>query len=276
MTYATLMVHLELGQSNAGLLKITASLAERFHARVVGIAARQPIQIIYNEGYVAGEIVEDDLKETKKEMEETEAEFRSALQTRVRDLEWRSKVMFGPLSDYLAREARSADLVITGVDRSGSLISPSRNANTSDFVMRVGRPVLIVPDSVERLKVERVVVGWKDTRETRRAVLDALPLLKQAADVTVVEIASEEKLTAARRHVEDVTGWLKGHGVPARFLALPSGGDDVVQLKTVVQEQSADLIVAGAYGHSRLREWVLGGVTDDLLLRADRCSLVSH
>jgi len=276
VTYATLMVHVEVGQSNAGLLNIAASLAERFRAGVIGIATRRPMQILYSEGFAAGDIIDDDLKQTKKEIEEAEAEFRGALQTRVDHLEWRSAVMFGPLSDYLAREARSADLVLTGVDRSGSLLTPSRNADTGDFVMRVGRPVLIVPEAADKLKLERIVVGWKDTRETRRAVLDALPLLGQAGEVIVVEIAHEEELTLARGHVADVADWLDRHGVAARSLALPAVGDDAVQLKSVVQEHSADLIVAGAYGHSRLQEWVLGGVTDDLLLRADRCSLVSH
>ena len=77
-------------------------------------------------------------------------------------------------------------------------------------------------------------------------------------------------------HVEDVVGWLERHGVVAETLACRSIGEDATRLNDIAQEQNADLIVAGAYGHSRLREWVLGGVTCDLLLRADRCSLVSH
>lgn len=277
MTYATLMVHLELGHSNAGLLQITGDLAERFHAGVIGIAACQPMQIVYGagEGYVSGDLIEQDREQTEKEIKEAEAEFRSALQTRVETLEWRSTVMFAPLSDYLAREARSADLVITGV-ASGALLDASRRVNTGDLVMQVGRPVLIVPAAADKLKLERVVVGWKDTRETRRVAFDALPLLKKAAHVAVVEIAAEEELAAARTRLEDVVGWLKRHGVVADSLASPSTGDDVTRLNAIVQEQGADVIVAGAYGHSRLREWVLGGVTRDLLLRADRCSLVSH
>ena len=120
------------------------------------------------------------------------------------------------------------------------------------------------------------VVGWKDTRETRRAAFDALPLLKKAAHVAVVEIAAEEELAAAGTHLDDVVGWLKRHGVVVVSLAAPSTGDDATQLNAIAEEHGADVIVAGAYGHSRLREWVLGGVTRDLLLRADRCSLVSH
>jgi len=94
--------------------------------------------------------------------------------------------------------------------------------------------------------------------------------------VTVVEIAAEEDLAAARTHLEDVVAWLKRHGIVAKSLAWPSKGDDASRLNAIAQELRADLIVAVAYGHSRLREWVLGGVTRDLLLCADRCSLVAH
>jgi nucleotide-binding universal stress UspA family protein len=146
-----------------------------------------------------------------------------------------------------------------------------------DLVMQVGRPILIVPAAADKLKLERVVVFWKETREARRAAFDALPLLKKAVNVVVAEIAAEEDLAAVRTHLEEVVGWLKRHGVVAEVLALPSTGDDATGLNAIAEEQGADIIVAGAYGHGRLREWAFGGVTSDLLLRPqDRCSLVSH
>ena len=269
------MVHLELGRSNAGLLQIAGDLAERFRADVIGIAACQPMQIVYGDGFISGDIYEQDRQEVEKEMKSAEAEFRSALQTRAATLEWRSTVMFTLLSDYLAREARSADLVITGI-ASGDLFDSSRSVNTGDLVMRAGRPVLVVPSAASKVKLDRVVVGWKDTREARRAVSDALPLLKGASHVAVVEIAVEEELAAARTQIEDVAGWLNRHGIKAECLTSPSTGDDATALYAVAQDQGADVIVAGAYGHSRLREWALGGVTRDLLLRANWCSLLSH
>jgi nucleotide-binding universal stress UspA family protein len=70
--------------------------------------------------------------------------------------------------------------------------------------------------------------------------------------------------------------WLERHGVTAQPLAVAAAGEDADQLARFVQEHQADLMVAGAYGHSRLREWVLGGVTHDLLMNAECCSLVSH
>ncbi len=275
MTYATLMVHLEIGRSNGALLQIAGNLAQRFHAGVIGIAACQPLQIVYGDGFITGDLIEEDRNEMARELQKAEADFRSALEARAASIEWRSTVLLAALSDYLAREARGADLVITGV-ASGNVLDAPRAANTSDLVMQVGRPVLIVPGSTDNVELNRVVVGWKDTRETRRAVYDALPVLKMATHVAVVEICDEEDLAPARMRLNDVVAWLGRHGVVAQLFALPSSGTDTAQLYAIAEEQNADVIVAGAYGHSRLREWVLGGVTRDLLLNARRCSFVSH
>ena len=275
MRYATLMVQLELGHPNAGLLKIAADLAERFNAHVIGIATCQPMQMMYADGYVPGEVFEQDNTERHKELEEAEAEFRAALQSHSKSLEWRSSIRFAPLPEYVAREARGADLLIAGV-ASGDFFDSSRAVNTGDLIMQAGRPVLLVPHTVQSLPLDRVLVGWKDARETRRAVSDALPLLKQAAHVTVVEIAASNDMDAAHQHVQGVVAWLKQHGVEAVCDVSSSTGDDAAGLYTVAQDLRADLIVAGAYGRSRLVEWALGGVTRDLLLRQDFCALLSH
>ena len=275
MSYLTLMVNLELGKTNAGLLAIAGDLAERFRAHVIGIAACQPMQVVYGMGYVSADYFEQDLADLKKDSQAAEAEFRGALQTRGGSVEWRSTVEFGALSGHIAHEARSADLVITGV-ASGDFFDAPRFVNTSDLIMQVGRPVLVVPPSAEALALDRVLVAWKDTRETRRAILDALPLLKKAAHVTLAEIAVEDRLALARKHLEEVVVWLGRHGVKAEGAASLSTGEDASQLYAIAKERGADVIVAGAYGHSRLREWVLGGVTRDFLLRADLCALVSH
>jgi nucleotide-binding universal stress UspA family protein len=269
------MAHLELGQSNAGLLAIAGDLGERFESHVIGIAVCQPMQFVYGEGYVPVDLFEQDLADIKKESEAAEAEFRAALQTRVQSLEWRSSIVSGTLSGHLAHESRGADLVITGF-ASGDFFDASRSLNTGDLVMQVGRPVLVAPRSIEVPKLDRMILAWKDTREARRAAFDALPLLKKAGHVAVVEIAQADRLASASENLDDVVGWLKRHGVVAEGIPSLSTGDDAAQLRAIARGRSADVIVAGAYGHSRLREWVLGGVTRDLLLRSDQCSLVSH
>lgn len=276
MSVATLMVHLELGRPNTALLNMTAALAERLHAGVIGIALCQPMRIIYNDGYIPPDIFELDRKQIDGEIKAAEAEFRAVLTGRATTLEWCSAVTSRSLSAYLADESCRADLVITGVDRNASLFDQSRYVDIGDFVMQAGRPCLIIPAETETLSLEHIVVGWKDSRETRRAIHDALPLLKAAGRVTVVAIAAKEDLDAANARLADIAGWMRRHGIDATPIASPSTGDDASQLDAIAQEQGADLIVAGAYGHSRVREWALGGVTRDLLLRAGRCALVSH
>ena len=275
MTYATLMVHMELGRPNTGLLEIAGDLAERFHAGLIGIAARQPLQMIYGDGYIAGDVYERDRDETVAELKAAELEFRTVLSARIPVIEWRSSQTIASLADYLASEARCVDLILTGV-ASGDFLDASRNVNTGDLIMQAGKPVLLVPTTANSLKLDRALVAWKDTRETRRAVSDALPLLKQAKAVTVAELATEEELGNARKRVDDVVAWLSRHGVKAEGLAQLSTGDAAVALYALGQDSGADVVVAGAYGHSRFREWVLGGVTRELLLSANRCALVSH
>ncbi len=275
MTYSTLMVHLALGQSNAGLLAIAGGLASRFRAHVIGIAACQPMQFVYGMGYVSADFFERDLADIKKDSEAAEAVFRTALKGCVETLEWRSTVVSGTLPSHFAHEARSADLIITG-PASGDMFDASRRVDIGDLVMQVGRPVLITPTGAQTIALNRALVAWKDTRETRRAIFDALPLLKKVAQVSVVEIAVDDRLGVARKHLQDVVGWLGRHGIKADSAAIRSSSADVDQLCAVSKEYEADFIVAGAYGHSRMREWVLGGMTRDLLLRPDLCSLVSH
>ena len=275
MTYATIMVNMQLGRSNAGLLQMAGTLAKQFGASVIGIAARQPMQILYTDGcYVSPELIDGDREEIAKEMRAAQAEFRGALELPRADLEWREAVTYELPCDYVAREARLTDLVLSGMPIPKS--ADVTRVATGDLVMQTGRPVLVVPDTAGGAALRRIVIGWKETREARRAVADAMPLLRAASHVTVVQIAGEEELEEVRRNLADVAGWLSRHGASVETVAAASTGDDAKTLSGLAVQHEADLIVAGAYGHSRLREWALGGVTRDLLLRGDRCTLLSH
>lgn len=94
--------------------------------------------------------------------------------------------------------------------------------------------------------------------------------------VCVIEIVAADDVAAARGRLTDVVEWLGRHGVTSDCLPAVSNGDDAVQLQTIAEDKRAGVLVAGAYGHNRLREWVLGGVTRDILVRSRRCSLLSH
>ena len=139
-------------------------------------------------------------------------------------------------ADYVAHEARAADLVITGADRVRRVVDPLWRLDPSELVMKLGRPMMVVPPEVDRLKLSSVVVGWKDTREARRAVVDALPLLQKAKEVTVVEIIENDgDRAAAGRRVADVAAWLGRHQVDACHMVPNLRGDAVEQLITPCQ-----------------------------------------
>ena len=170
----------------------------------------------------------------------------------------------------MALRNSAADLLVIGAQRNGL-----GNLDPGDLVMQVGRPVLVVPPQVKSLELKLAMVCWKDTREARRAVSDALPLLQKTQQVAVVEVIPDESgRDAAHGRVDDVIAWLKRHGIEAfaRVFQCPERDDPMEKLF----QYGADLIVAGAYGHARLREWAFGGFTHDLLRRSPLCSLLAH
>ncbi|SKA30236.1 Universal stress protein family protein [Enhydrobacter aerosaccus] len=278
MTPSALMIHLTPGQSNEKLLQLGADLAERLKvSQVVGIAGCQPVQV-YGEGsfYVSGDILDLDRAEIDKELGEAEAAFRAAFVGKPARLEWRSTVDYRLIADYIANEMRAADLLLTMPEQEVSVLDTSRRVLVADLVLRTGRPILVANPEVSKLDLDNVVVGWKESREARRALHDALPLLALAGRVTVLEIAAEEDMPEARRRVGDVVSWLMGHDIAASGRTTVSRGNDAAELAAQAEELKAGLLVGGAYGHNRLRELVLGGVTRDLLLKPARCSFISH
>jgi nucleotide-binding universal stress UspA family protein len=272
---STLMACMSTDRSNTELLAVVADLAQRFSAAVIGVCAKQlsmrPSILAVGPGEPRGH----ELDKFRERLAVLEAEFRSALSI-VTNLQWRAQMTAGPTSHYLAAEARAADLLVAnseGDDRKGST---SSEIDVSDLVMRGGRPILLAPPGVRGLSLTRTLVCWKDSRESRRTVADALPILKASHAVDVVELVSEQEIEAARARLADVGDWLHRHGVEANCFATPLTGMESAHLAAIAEDLGADLIVAGAFGHSRLREWVFGGVTQDLLARSERCAFVSH
>jgi nucleotide-binding universal stress UspA family protein len=275
MTYSSVMVHLDLDESNDARLHVAGDLAEKFDAKLIGIACCQPQPSVYADGVLAQGLVRQLEAEANEKLQKLEQRFRTACQNRVEGIEWRRA--YGMPADYVAHEARSADIVVTGANRMGGLSDPLWRLDPSELVMKLGRPMMVVPPEVDRLKLASVVVGWKDTREARRAVVDALPLLQKAKEVTVVEmIANDGDRTEAGRRVADVAAWLGRHQVDASHMVPNHRGDAVEQLIRRASDIEADMIVAGAYGHTRMREWVFGGVTRDLITQSRHCSVLSH
>jgi len=276
MSFDTIMVHLDVGANNENILGLARGLAERFDSTIIGIAASQPMIIPFADGYGSGELIVQNRLEIEKEMADAEVAFRRAFAGFTPPIDWRSAISFQSSAEFIAGEMRAADMLVTGPERGGDFFDTGRRVEIGDLIMRMGRPAMIVPSTISSLKLESVLVGWKDTRETRRAIVDALPLLKKADRVTIASIASRADIAAAEVQVQDTKKWLERHEIKATGMVAKSTGDDALQLSQLVQEIGADLLVAGGYGHNRLREWMFGGVTRDLLLHPTHCTFLSH
>jgi nucleotide-binding universal stress UspA family protein len=274
MSYSTLMVHLDLERTNETLLRVAGDLATRFEAGLIGTAAADTApQLYFAEGAAAAEAIEKERAWLEGLFKEREAEFRHVFQAMAGRLEWRSALEWP--TEFLARNARAADLLIVGsrTDRG----TATREINAGEIAIRAGRPVLFVPAGVTWLKLATVVVAWKDAREARRAVNDALPLLHLARHVVVVELLDKDAdQRAARAGVDDVARWLNRRGINASSISTKALIGVTSQLSVIAQDEGADIIVAGAYGHTRFREWLFGGVTRELLSQQKHCVLLSH
>jgi nucleotide-binding universal stress UspA family protein len=198
---------------------------------------------------------------------------RFAKMLRQEDVQGEWEMAVGLPASYVTRRAQGIDLVILGQrtpDHSTGLDAPQ------EVVLACGRPVLIVPYAghIERIG-ETAIVAWNGSREAARAVQDALPLLSAAASVTVFLVNPEEAADIADAH--NLVIHLARHGLNAKKLVVR---EDILAVSDTVLAQvaalDADLLVMGAYGHSRLREMILGGVTRHVLRNMNVPVLMSH
>jgi nucleotide-binding universal stress UspA family protein len=277
MTYATVMVSLALDQSNEARLQVAGELAERFEAVIVGVAAaRFAPPLYFTDGAEAQKLIDQEEASVKKRLAGLEAQFRAATKTRGGRAEWRSTMDFP--ARFALVQARCADIIVSG-GQSPAFSDAFALASPKDLVMQAGRPLLVVPDNANWLDLRSVLVAWKDTPEARRAVADALPMLRKARDITIVEIPEQgDDRSAVMAGVTDVAAWLARHGVTASARICEASGSETAaaQLEKVAGDVGAGLIVAGAYGHSRFRELILGGVTQHLVTQPVRSVLLSH
>ena len=273
MSYATLMVYVNVDHVSKTLVGVAAGLTDKFSAKLVGLSALAITPPFVAEGVaIVDNASEFDIAQMKAKLAEAEDKFRAAAGAG-HQVEWRSALEIP--TDTLISEARCADLIV--LEKSSRSIDFYRAADSGAAILGAGRPFLVVPGSVKSLTADHVVVGWKDTREARRAIQDALPFLHEAKRVTVIEICENVRKEAARHGVDDVVLYLARHRIKAEGRVetqlLGSGADQIIGF---AEDEEADLLVTGAYGHSRLNEWIFGGMTHDLLASSPICCLMSH
>jgi nucleotide-binding universal stress UspA family protein len=276
MSYASIMVQVDVTGELNGRVRVAGQLADRFQSHLIGISSWMPRPPFTVEGVVIDPILSaEELAERTRVLDQRGRAFKSAAGIDERHLEWRSSQEFP--SEYIAREARAADLVI--ISRERPAYDPYIFPDPGELLLRVGRPVLTVPPGVSSLHGRRVVVAWKDTREARRAIQDALPFLHRADEIVVAEVCEHsDDVTPSQTRLRDVAKYLARHKIAAAVAerVRPIDGTGPNSLLRLVQDESADLIVAGAYGHTRLGEWIFGGMTQALLAESPVCCLLSH
>lgn len=266
MSYNTIVVHLEPSSPVAPRLNFAIDVAGRFEADVIALAVGEVPLVVPNEGDGMAS-----MRAYQRRLEQLDERL-AALRTEFLDLAGdrehvRLETATGDPTALLATHARSADLLIAG---SGAVRSDPDINTTVDLgalILSAGRPIL-VPSGDAALRAETIVVAWTDTREARRAIADALPFLKQADEVLVTTIADGDR-EHAQNSAAEVVRYLMRHGVKARAEVRGRAQASIEgAIAGLAREARADLVVAGGYGHSRLREWAFGGTTRSLL--ADR------
>lgn len=272
MTLKNLLVQVGSDKANAVRLDYAIRLAKAHGAYLTAFHAPALADV---PGYVMAELPPSVFEARERMLQEETAKLSAQVSKASTaagiEIEWRS--IAGGTPEAATLHARHADLTVVGQGLDDRDV-PEGLAET--LIMGSGRPVLLVPSYGTFDKVgERIMVAWNATRESARALNDALPLLKRAQQVIVLSIdprGAERRVPGA-----DIALHLARHGVKAE--ASTAYGDDL-SVGDVILSRGADLgvdmIVMGAYGHSRAREFVLGGATRHILRHMTVPAFMSH
>jgi len=279
MAIKDILVHVNANAGAGKRVSVACNLAERFEAHVTGlfVIPEAYVPILAEGTFLPDDFWENQDKESNAQCAAGKQMFETATAKSGVANEWRQEQ--GPLSGTIVRHARYSDLVI--VDR-GDRSDPTGALDAiiaADVIMDSGRPVLVLPEEASgSAAFSHIVVCWNTSRESIRAVTDSMPILKAADKVTVLVVNPESWASGDHGEIAgaDIAHALARHGVTVETATSSSGGDVGQIILSKAGELGADLIVTGGYGHSRTREWVLGGVTDTLLHETTLPVLMSH
>ncbi|WP_038035705.1 universal stress protein [Thermopetrobacter sp. TC1] len=280
MSYRTILVSLNDVDRVSEVLNVAAKVAKAFEAHVEGLFVI-PAPRIYPVATMAmpPEVFEKHREAFEEMAENVHGQFRDFLEREGLNGEWRLIESPAPIiADVVIDAARRCDLVIASQPP-----EEETAAMEADFaerlVMESGRPVLFVPrEGTFETVGEIIVAGWNGSREAARAVHDALPFLTRAKDVRIAWIDPQKNpQEAGDLPGAELADALARHGAPVAVDALVSGGLDAGEvLLNHVADTGADLLVMGAWGHSRLREYVFGGATQHVMEHMTVPVLFSH
>ncbi|PRH84796.1 universal stress protein [Labrys okinawensis] len=277
--YKTIAVHLDGSKEDEVRLSHAEMLAATFGAHLTGLfTSLLPDISIY-----AGEMGTGVSMDRVDEIQQRATAAIERLQQRCERLSVANELRriedsAGWLSSLLATEVRTTDLFIGSCPREDETGTDWRQLIEA-VMFESGRSVYLVPPGQPpRQPIRTVLVCWTDTKEASRAVAEALPLLRLSSLVKVVTVEEGERGAEPDENIgqADIATYLARHGVETVVEVLPLTQDVTSTLLQEAHRISADLIVAGAYGHSRVREWIMGGTTVELVEKADIPLLMAH
>jgi nucleotide-binding universal stress UspA family protein len=257
------MVWLDGGVSDEIRLNAVADIARIFESHVIGLYLNSLPAPIVPADDIGGLAAAEQLEMAKEAGDKIEALLTKRLQMLERAEIRRFDVLANDVAAIAAREARAADTFLA-LRPNGSM-DPDRLLESVLFGS--GRHLYLFPET-ERPNVafNRIMVAWNGSREAARAVAEAMPYLHKAKEVAVLVVTHDRPVEGEAILGSDILEYLKHHGIDAVLVRAKSGNSGVgAKLIAEAQRRKADLIVMGGYGHSRLREWLLGGVTYDLM-----------
>ncbi len=280
MGYKTILVSLNEISRLSQVTAAAAAIARLSGAHVAGLYVVPAVQVYPSVGFEAApQVFEGNRSYFKDHTDMVRAAFEGAMQKEglsydLQVIDSRTPI----IADEVIAQGRSADLVVVSATNPDEVTGVERDF-VEQVIMAAGRPVLVLPFVGKGgLSFEEVVLGWDGGREAARAAFDALPILKAASKVRVV-VADPQKDPALRGAIPgaDLAAALARHGVKAEAEGFPTDGADAGQaLLRCAEDRGCGLIVMGAYGHSRLTEFIFGGATRFVLSRLNRPVLMSH
>ncbi|WP_168790215.1 universal stress protein [Paraburkholderia aromaticivorans] len=275
MNCRTLLVHLDDSTHSAARLDYALDVAARHDAHLIGLYAvcedlTKPL-FLHGEGRwsAACEAQRD------HNLKSAQAAFLAVAERAGGSVEWRAPG--GPPTAAATLHARHADLLILGQHDPQDTGAYVARQFVEDVIMGSGRPAIVLPHAGPiRAQMDNVMIAWDGGRESARAATDALPLLRCASFVTVMKVQSHPRRDEPTGI--DVASWLERHGIETSFTEMPKvpGVDTGATLLNALADRHIDLLVMGAYGHARVEERLLGGVTRTMLAAMTVPVLMAH
>lgn len=276
MSYKTILVHIDSGKHSVKRLDIAIKLARKLDAYLVGLYIFSPY---IAPGYVMAQMGEEiEAAQNKIAVESMsraeEAFLKQTSAAGLDNIEWLTA--YDEPVHAMSLHAQNADLVVIGQSDSSDVSGVAMDF-PERLVLTSVRPVLILPYAGEFPSIgKRILVAWNASQEATRAISNAIPLLKSADSVHVMAVNSKSSKNDVFQS-EKMVRYLERLGIRAEVKDIYGVEIDVGdELLSSATDLSADLIVMGCYGHSRLREWVLGGATRTILESMTIPVLMSH